>query len=246
MSNFEIIVPQIPTGNVDFPYSIVGADSQIITIEVKPGQKVECEPGSLMVMSSDMKTNVACGSCSRIFAGEGICKVTYTNGGSTNGFVGLTPNFPAKVVPVQLGSVGGKLIAKGGAYMGSWGEMELTANCDCNCCTCCCGGMGFIRQQAVGSGTILLAASGTVVQKTLAPGEKIIVDTDSIVGFQESVKMSVVAAGGCCTMCCGGEGMFNTQLEGPGLVIVQSMSFEKYRRAIAPRPRPANNANAMK
>ena len=42
-------------------------------------------------------------------------------------------------------------------------------------------------------------------------------------------------------MCCGGEGIFNTTLTGPGLVIIQSMSFEKYRRALIPPPLPPNN-----
>jgi uncharacterized protein (AIM24 family) len=57
-------------------------------------------------------------------------------------------------------------------------------------------------------------ASGTVLTKTLAEGETILVDTDSVVGFQESVKMGVKSTGGCCNCCCGGEGMFNTALTG--------------------------------
>ena len=35
-------------------------------------------------------------------------------------------------------------------------------------------------------------------------------------------------------MCCGGEGMFNATLTGPGLIIIESMSFEKYKFAVAP------------
>lgn len=51
--------------------------------------------------------------------------------------------------------------------MGSTGEVKVTADVDCNCCSCCCGGMGFIRQAAEGSGTVFLNAGGTVVQKVL-------------------------------------------------------------------------------
>jgi uncharacterized protein (AIM24 family) len=135
-----------------------------------------------------------------------------------------------------LSKYGGEIITKSGAYMGSIGEVKITADCDCNCCSCCCGGMGFIRQSAKGSGTVFLNAGGTVVQKVLAPGETIVVDTNSIVGFQESVTFGLKRTGGCCVCCFGGEGLFNTTLTGPGLVILQSMSFQKYQQAVAPKP----------
>lgn len=153
-------------------------------------------------------------------------------------FIGLTPDFPAKVIPVHLSEIGGKLITKSGAYMANVGDVRVSVDCDCNCCTCCCGGMGMARQSAIGNGTVFLAAGGTVLTKTLGENEAIIVDTSSLVGYQEGVKLSIKRAGGCCTLCCGGEGLFNTKVKGPGLVIVQSMSFEKYRQALAPPPPP--------
>jgi hypothetical protein len=79
-------------------------------------------------------------------------------------FVALTPNYPSKIVPANLGRYG-RVIVKGGSYMGSTGEVKVSADCDCNCCSCCCGGMGMVRQAAEGSGTVFLNAGGTVVQK---------------------------------------------------------------------------------
>ena len=38
--------------------------------------------------------------------------------------------------------------------------------------------------------------------------------------------------------------MFNTVMTGPGRVVIQSMSFEKFRRAIAPPPPEEANAGA--
>lgn len=153
-------------------------------------------------------------------------------------FVALTPNFPAKVVPINLAKYGGKIIVQKKSYMGSTGETKVTADCDLNCCSCCCGGMGFIREAVEGSGTVFLASGGTVVQKVLHNDETFIVDTNSIVGFQESVRFGVARTGGCCVCCFGGEGIFNTTLTGPGLVILQSMSFEKYRKALLPPELP--------
>ena len=44
--------------------------------------------------------------------------------------------------------------------------------------------------------------------------------------------LSCRTAGGCCTCCCGGEGLFNTTLTGPGRVYIQSYSKEKFMMAL--------------
>ncbi len=87
-------------------------------------------------------------------------------------------------------------------------EHEISADYDCNPITCCYGGLGCIRQQAVGSGTVFYAAGGTILQKTLAPGERVITDARSIVGFQDGVQFGLKFAGGCGNICCAGEGCF--------------------------------------
>lgn len=160
-------------------------------------------------------------------------------------FIGLTPDFPAKVVPINLAEHSGKIIAKGGAWMANIGDVRVSVDCDCNCLTCCCGGMGLVRQSAIGSGTVFLAAGGTVLTRKLGAGESIICDTSSLLGYEDGVKISLKRAGGCCTMCCGGEGLFNTEVKGPGLVIVQSMAFENYKRALVPPPPPAPPARVL-
>jgi uncharacterized protein (AIM24 family) len=146
----------------------------------------------------------------------------------------LTPNFPAKVIPVYLPAVQGKFIAKKGAYMSAIDDVKIAAECDCNPATACCGGLGWIRQQATGSGTVFYAAGGTILQKTLAPGETIVTDAHSIVGFEESVRYGVRPSGRCGALCCGGEGLCSGTLTGPGVIIIQSMPFEKFVASVAP------------
>jgi uncharacterized protein (AIM24 family) len=220
-------------------------DCQILTVNLKTGERVECEPGSMMFMSPNIKSSVECGNCSRLCAGEGLFKSVYSNPDSLNGFVSMTPNFPAKVVPVDLGKYG-KIVTKSGAYMGSIGDVSVKVDCDFNCCTACFGGMGCTRQSAEGSGTVFLAAGGTILSKTLAVKETIVVDEASLVAFQDTAKKSLRTAGKCCscTWCCGGEGMFVTTIEGPGVVIIQSMSFEKYKQAVVPSSTAANMPQA--
>lgn len=162
-------------------------------------------------------------------------KTVYKNTTSKPGFIGLTPNFPAKVVPVDL-QVHKKLFLQKGAYFSSIGNMEVSANCDLNCCRSALGGMGCIRQQAEGTGTIFLGGGGTVVSKILTEGETFVVDEEAVLGYENTVDVGIRFAGGCCTCCFAGEGMFLTTMTGPGLILLQSMPFGKFVNAVRPPP----------
>ena len=90
-------------------WNIVGHDMQVLSMTVPGGESVTTEPGSFMYMSPFMETKVelllcsrvgCCNGCQRICGGESCVKVFLVNNTSEEGYVGLTPNFPAKVVPV--------------------------------------------------------------------------------------------------------------------------------------------------
>lgn len=91
-------------------WNIVGHDMQILTMTVPAGQQVVTEAGSFMYMSPFMETSVELTLCSRegfsegcnrILGGENCVKVFLKNETGREGYVGLTPNFPAKVIPVS-------------------------------------------------------------------------------------------------------------------------------------------------
>lgn len=81
-NNFDIYVPDIA---LDSRYAVTGADCQVLSISLRQGEKCESEPGSMMMMSPSIKTEVTCGSCTRPLTGETCCKVIYTNKGSEDG-----------------------------------------------------------------------------------------------------------------------------------------------------------------
>ena len=223
---------------LDHQYAITGDESQIVTVVLEPGEVVKGEPGSMMYLSSGMKQHATCdGCCARCCSGEDCCVMNFTNSGESGGhaYVALTPNFPtAKVVPVDMASphVGGTLISQQGAFMASYGDVAVGINLDCNLMRCCCAGTGLVRQKLVGDGTVFLAATGTIVQKILGPGETIIIDSNCILAFAESCTLDIRRAGGILGMMGGGEGIFNTTLTGPGLVLVQSMNEIVFRQAL--------------
>jgi len=81
-------------------------------------------------------------------------------------------------------------------------------------------------------------AGGTILEKELKDGEKLMVDQESLVGWQSTVSLGVrTFAGcmGCCSNVCGGEGCFMATLTGPGRIWITSMSFPKWYRVLAPK-----------
>ena len=101
-------------------------------------------------------------------SGEPCIMSNYTNSGDGPAVIGLTPSFPAKIIPIDL-STGVKYRSKNGAFFASIGEVEVGFNFDCNPATCCCGGQGCVRQTVGGSGTAFLAAMGTIMTKVAPP-----------------------------------------------------------------------------
>lgn len=227
-------------------WCITGHDMQVLSMTVPPGETITTEVGSFMYMHAGMETKVEltlCSSggcsegCNRICGGESCVKVLLLNGTAEEGYVGLTPNFPAKVIPIKFGThveSGRTMIAKGGAYMSELGDVDVGCDLDCSGPTWCCAGLGFCRQQLSGSdGSIaFLNAGGTIVYKLLQEGETITIDSGSVVGFEDSASLGCALNGKFCTCCFGGEGCFSTTLTGPGRVYLQSMSFQRFSAAV--------------
>jgi len=220
-------------------YAITGDESQIVTVEIPPGESCQGEPGSMMYLSNGIDMKVSCGGdwFGRCCGGESCCVVNFQNTGNGEaGYAGLVTNDPlAKVVPIEMGSeaVGRSLIVQQGAYMASYGEVKITFDCDCNLVRCCCGGMGLVRQKIEGTGTAFLGATGTIVQKVLTHDEVMLCDTNCILAYAESCTFDIKKTGGIVNWIGGGEGFFNSSIKGPGLVVVQSMNMCMLLEALA-------------
>jgi uncharacterized protein (AIM24 family) len=156
-----------------------------------------------------------------------------------NETIGLTPVYPAKIIPVHVND-SGAVIVRQRSYMCGVGDVNISVSLDCCTMTSLCSGMGSIRQKISGSGVAFLQAGGTVLEKTLKPGEMIIVDQESLVGWSETVTLGVRSfAGmcGCCSIIYGGEGCCMATLTGgaePGKIYITSMNYSKWHRVLNP------------
>jgi len=241
------LVPVNPNLGVQGKYLIQGELCQIVHIFLVPGQKIQCEPGAMIYTADKVKELVKLGGVGRMLSGDGLFKAIYVNEGAQDGYVGLTANFPATIIPIDLNSTGGTLLCKHDAFLASMDpdcKVSLTPIARMSACACCFSGIPLFMQEVRGSGWAFVAAHGTIMTKTLAHGEEIVVDTHALVAMSGNISVDVVRTGGCSVICCGGAGLFNTTLKGPGIVYLCSMPMEKLR-ALFPRPAPKKkNQNA--
>ena len=82
-------------------------------------------------------------------------------------------------------------------------------------------------QKLEGDGWVFIHAGGCVVERELAAGERIDVDTGCVVGYHAKVNMDVQRVAGLTSMFFGGEGVFLATLTGPGHVWLQSLPFSR-------------------
>jgi len=79
-----------------------------------------------------------------------------------------------------------------------------------------------------------LEIDGSVREITLAPGEKLKVNTGNVAAFEKSVGYSVTRIKGFKNIVFGGEGLFLTTVEGPGKVFLQTMTMPGFVARISP------------
>jgi len=214
-------------------FQVVGERYSYVQKTLPPGAEFQGEPG-VMAYMSDGVTMKAQFAGMRLLSGEGLAKVKYTNQGSTDGYLGLSPNMPMAIVIPYDPLTNGPLNCKRGVFMAGDTTVRVMPKFlpAASGLACCCGGMAPVIQEVSGHGTALLAAGGTIVTKVLGPNESILVDTNSVVAFTQAIQYDVRQVGNFMTCCFGGEGCFNTTLTGPGTVYLQSMSYEKLIRTL--------------
>jgi len=173
----------------------------------------------------EITANLKMGNCcAAIMGGETCFRINMVNDAQEDKILGLSPSYSAQVVPVSLDQYPG-LTIKAGAFLASE-DPEINIRTErVKSLGAACAGQGLLVHPVEGKGVVYLNAGGSIVYRILESGEELHASTGSVVAWQKSCEFSVTPAGGICIMMCGGEGIFNTKFVGPGLVILQSLSF---------------------
>lgn len=223
-------------------YEIFGHEMQYAVITLDPGEMVLAEAGAMMYMTSGIKMETVFGDPSqqdqgffnkmlsagkRALTGESLFMTTFSNVSSKRELVAFASPYPGKIVPFHLDQLGGEMICQKDAFLCGARGVQVSIAFQKKFGVALFGGEGFIMQRLTGDGIALIHAGGTLLEKVLAPGETIKLDTGCLVALQPGVNYDIGFVGGIKNTLFGGEGLFLATLTGPGKVWLQSLPFSR-------------------
>ena len=213
-------------------YKIIGDDMQLVEIELDSGEGVRAEVGAMMYMSDfvEMQTGTGGGmfkGFKRMLTGENFFITTFLYNGGGKGHVAFSAPYPGKIIPLDLGALGGSFLCQRDAFLCSASGIEIEVAFTKKIGAGLFGGEGFILQRLQGDGLAFVHAGGTIIKRELKAGERLKVDTGCLVAFSPSVDYDIQFVGGFKNALFGGEGLFLALLTGPGTVYLQSLPFSR-------------------
>lgn len=204
---------------------IDGVIAQTVTLDLSAGQTMWASKGSLMAHSPGIEWSLripggAGKALGRMLSGEGIAltHITSTQDGAR---VVLTANQPGKLATWDLNK--GAIVCTQGSFVGALGDVEIDVTVARSAGAAMFGGAGLFLQKLSGTGIAIVHGSGDFTEVQLQPGEKVLVSTGNLALFSESVGYGIRGVSGCRKILFGGEGLFMTELTGPGWVMLQSL-----------------------
>lgn len=233
----------------EIDYRVYGDDLQFIEIELDPMEAAIAEAGAMMYMDDGIEMETIFGDGSqqskgrgvlgallgagkRLLTGESLFMTVFENQASGKKRVAFGAPYPGKIVAVHLSEIGGEIIVQKDAFLCAAKGVSVDIAFNRRLGAGFFGGEGFIMQRLQGDGWAFVHAGGTVIERVLAPGEVLRVDTGCIVGFQAGVDFDIQYVGKIKSALFGGEGLFFATLRGPGKIWLQSLPLSRMANRI--------------
>lgn len=225
----------------DIDFEIKGTELQFVEIELDPGESAVAEAGAMMFKDPQIEMNTVFGDGSsgggfmdkligagrRLATGESLFMTVFTHRGSGKARVAFAAPLPGNILPIRLDEVGGRLICQRDSFLAAAKGVSVGVALQRRVMTGLFGGEGFVMQRLEGDGWVFVNTSGTLVERTLAAGEEIHVDTGCVAAYTATVDFDLVQTGSVKSMVFGGEGAFFARLRGPGRIWIQSMPLSR-------------------
>ena len=225
---------------------IIGQTVPVVELKLNVGETIYTQSGGMAYQTEgiNMSTNAKGGvmrSLGRIFTGESIFMAHYT--ASVDGaIIAFASTVAGSILRVDFNGVNSLIIQKG-SFLCATNNVDTKVIFTKKFSAGLFGGEGFILQQASGQGSLFLEVDGDYIEKVLAPGEVLKVDSGNVVAFEPTVSYEIETIKGLGNIFLGGEGLFLTKLTGPGKVIIQSQNFQDFANKLIPFMPSSNNSN---
>ncbi len=228
----------------EIDYEILGEEMQFVEVTLDPQEACVSEAGAFMYMDPGIQMETIFGDGSganaaggfmgkllgagkRVLTGESLFMTVFGNGAHQQQKVAFASPYPGRIIAVDLMQHGRKLLCQKDAFLCAAKGVAVGVEFQKKIMTGLFGGEGFILQKLEGDGMAFIHAGGTVVDRTLAPGETLRLDTGCLVAFEQSVSYDIQMIKGVKSMFFGGEGAFYAAMTGPGKIWIQSLPFSR-------------------
>jgi len=228
----------------EIDYEIFGHEMQFVEIELDPQESVIAEAGAMMYMTDNIVMDTIFGDGShgsqsggfldkmlgagkRLISGEGLFVTMFTYTGRDKGKAAFASPYPGKIIALDLQKYNGRILCQKDAFLCAAKGVSIGVAFQKKIGTALFGGEGFIMQQLDGDGLTFVHAGGTIVEKELAAGETLRVDTGCLVALTQTVDYDIEFVGNVKSAIFGGESFFFAMLRGPGHVWLQSLPFSR-------------------
>jgi len=215
----------------------------LATLTLPPGYTVRAESGAMVSMGADVTLDSSMEG--------GLWGAVKRTAGGRSGFVSrfsgpgelaLAPPAPGDVVPVELTGRPYAIAAHG--YLASSDGVEIETGWG--------GAKSFFASQsafvlkASGTGVVLLSAFGALAHRTLAPGERHLVDTGHLIAWPADAHYTVrKATRSLFRSVTSGAGLV-AEFTGPADLLLQTRDLRALATALIPHlPRPENNDQSL-
>jgi len=228
--------------NHEIDFRIYGEEMQYVEIELDPQETAIAESGAFMMMDDGVEMQTIFGDGSkqqqgffgklmsagkRILTGESLFMTAFTNMGQSKKRVSFASPYPGKIIPLDLSTMGGKVIAQKDSFLAAAKGVAVGIEFQRRLGTGLFGGEGFIMQKLEGDGMAFVHAGGHVFERILEPGESLRIDTGCIVAYTQTIDYDIQFVGGIKNTLFGGEGLFFATLRGPGKVWIQTLPISR-------------------
>jgi uncharacterized protein (TIGR00266 family) len=227
----------------DIDFEIKGQELQFLEIELDPGESAVAEAGAMVWKDASVGMTTVFGDGSggqgagfmgkllgagkRLVTGESLFTTVFTHNGSGKARVAFSAPVPGVILPIKLDEYGGTLICQKDSFLAAAKGVSIGVQFQRKIMTGLFGGEGFIMQKLEGDGWVFVQMGGTIVERELAAGEVLDVDTGCVVAMTSGVNFDLKSVGSVKSMLFAGEGVFLATLTGPGKVWIQSLPFSR-------------------
>ncbi|MBM3150664.1 MAG: TIGR00266 family protein [Chloroflexi bacterium] len=204
-------------------------------------ERIRAEPGAMVSFSGgvDIETKMEGGlfkSLGRAMLGGESLFQNFWKAGPQGGEVTLAPELPGDIVMIDMN--GETILVQTGCFMASEDGVAIDAKLSGKAFM---AGEGLSILEARGRGKLLVSSYGAVYEKTIAQGEKYVVDSSHLVAFDGTLSVKPRPVGGLKSTLLSGEGLV-IELTGPGRIFIQTRSPQALINWIIPQlPKPSSS-----